>query len=104
MIRKFLINLLFRLLDNNDTYSGIDDERIEKWLGEQGKQAGFREYVRKRDLQLLKTFGTGLTGDTATLWIGQRLELFRLMNEVNKKVEKEDKSKEKNVKKSKTIR
>ncbi len=91
MIRETLIRILFRLIDSSDTFRDIDDERIKGWLGEQAKHPGFRSYCRKRDIQLLKTFGTGLSNDGAKIWIGQRLELFRLMSEVEKAIKAEDK-------------
>lgn len=99
-MRKFLIRILFKLLDNNDTYADINDARINSWLSEQGTHRGFLEYMRKRDLQLLKTIGSGLSEDNTKMWIGQRLELFRFYNEVKTKVEEKDKLKKKNAKKN----
>jgi hypothetical protein len=101
MIKKLLIKLLFRLIDNREDYSDIDSVKIEKWLAEQGKQTGFREYWRKRDLQILKAFGTGQSEETMKILIGQRFELFKMMEEVQKAINKESKVDKKNKKNKK---
>jgi len=81
-MKQFIIKLLFRLIDNNDTYRDIDDKKIQKWLTRQHQDMGFREYMRKRDLQLLKTLGLALTQDDYKTTCGQRLELLRLLQVV----------------------
>jgi hypothetical protein len=94
-MKYLLIRLLFKLIDNPGDYSDIDSKRIEKWLAEQGKQQGFRDYWRRRDLQLLKAFGCGPSEEALKLLIGQRLELFKMMDEVQKAIKVEEKYKEK---------
>jgi len=94
MIRKLFILLLFRLLDKRETYANIDEERIEEWLSRQPNEPGFREYVRKRDLQLLKTIGMGISQANTTVWVGQRYELLR-MTQIAQKAKERKKPKEK---------
>lgn len=77
-MRKLLLRLLFRLLDKSESYAKIDEEAIQEWLANQAISRGFKEYVRKRDLQLLKTLGVGLTEENNRIWLGQRYELLRL--------------------------
>ena len=77
-MRILLIKLLFRLLDKSESYANINEDQIQKWLVSQATSRGFQEYVRKRDLQLLKTIGTGLTEENNKVWLGQRFELLRL--------------------------
>jgi len=78
-MRKLLINILFRLIDRSETYGGINDEQIVDWLARQWQQPGFREYFRKRDLQILKAIGTGLDQRAYDSYLGQRLELLYLL-------------------------
>lgn len=84
-MRKRIIKFLIKLLDkgNVETFQGIDNEAIGKWLEEQTSHQGFRDYVRKRDLQILKAFGNLLDRDSYTLLVGQRLELLRLFHEAD---------------------
>jgi hypothetical protein len=83
MIRDFLIKILFRLLDSDNPVSEINDKRINEWLVRQYSDMGFREYFRKRDLQLLKTMGVGLDQNSYKIWLGQRFELLRLLQRVD---------------------
>lgn len=99
-MREFLIRLLFKLINKNDDYSGIKDKVISQWLVGLDNVPGFREYVRKRDLHILKMFGTGMTRDKMLIYMGQRMELFNLLDEAKKarknKEAKESKSKRSN--------
>ena len=45
---------------------------------------GFRDYWRKRDLQILKTLGLGLQKDQYQIYLGQRLEILRLLEQVDR--------------------
>ncbi len=92
-MRKILCNLLFRVLNRDLDIKDIDDKIIEDWLLRQSKDRGFHEYFRKRDLQMLKIFGTGLSDESATIWRGQRLELLYLMSEIKKRSEKQSNKK-----------
>jgi len=82
-MRVILTKLLFRLLEDR-LYQDIDDVRINKWLVDQYKLRGFRDYFRKRDLQHLKIMGTGLSQENYQMRVGQRLELLSLLNMVNR--------------------
>jgi len=98
MIRELLIRILFRLIDHRSDWKFLDinDKRINDWLARQYGDMGFREYFRKRTLQLLKTMGVGLDQNSYKLWLGQRFELLRLLQ----KVEKANKLTKPKVKKS----
>ncbi len=77
-MKTILTKLLFRLLDKKEVYANINEDRINEWLARQPQEPGFREYVRKRDLQLLKTIGMGISQENSAVWTGQRFELLRL--------------------------
>lgn len=81
-MREFLIKILFRLLDRDVKVNEINDKQIIEWLARQYSDMGFREYFKKRDLQLLKTMGVGLDQNSYKIWLGQRFELLRLLQKV----------------------
>lgn len=90
-MKRFLIKILFRMMDRDISYLDINDKKAEDWLARNFKDTGFHEYFRKRDLTLLKTMATGLNRDDYLLAVGQRLELLKLLGKVdsaNKMVEK----------------
>ncbi len=82
MIREILIKILFRLLDNDKWPEEFDQKRINSWLVRQYSDMGFREYFKKRDVQMLKTMGTGLGRSSYKIWLGQRFELLNLLQKV----------------------
>lgn len=95
-MKKLIIKLLFRLLKDKETYKDINDAKIEKWLLAQHGSPGFLEYFRKRDLEILKAFGT--LPEEKYYWIlaGQRLELINLATKMKKEHEKNEKRSKKN--------
>lgn len=84
MIRKLLIKWLFKLLSDSEMYEHIDDRKIELWLQAQFTNQGFREYYRKRTIILLKTIGAGVNHDNYMMYLGQRFELLKLLQEVSR--------------------
>jgi len=81
MLKKLIVKWLLKAMDQKGDYFEIDEEAIEKWLATNFKNPGFREYVRKRDLTLLKTIGAG---DFDRLFLGQRFEILKLTQEVDR--------------------
>lgn len=86
MITRILINILLKRLTGRFKYNykNIEDKRIGDWLNRQFTDRGYREYFRKRDLQLLKTIGLGLPREQYLITIGQRLELLRMLEQVDR--------------------
>lgn len=85
-INKYIIALLFRLLDCRDVcYNDIDQERIDKWLASSWKEKGFQDYFKKRDLQLLRMMGMGLSREKYLTCVGRRVELLRLLQKAAEK-------------------
>lgn len=82
-MKKLLISILFRLLSNPSTYAEIDEASLEKWLLWTYKDRGFREYFKKRDYQLLKAIGNGVSRDEYLILLGRRLELLSLLYTVD---------------------
>jgi len=98
MIKRFLIQLLFRLLDPEIKLSGIDDKKIDEWLARQWQDAGYHEYFRRRDLTLLKTMGSGIDDSTYRTYLGKRLELLAMLHKIELAYSKKVKDTEKRVK------
>jgi hypothetical protein len=90
-MKKYIIKLLFRLLKDKENYQGINDAKIEKWLTSQHGSPGFLEYFRKRDLEILKAFGS--LPEEKHYWIlaGQRLELINMAAKMKKEHDKKSK-------------
>lgn len=100
-MRKILIKVLIWLMDNHESYHGINDLVIADWLARQRNEPGFQDYFRKRDLQILKTIGTGLSKEAYDIHVGQRLELLYLLQKVDQSfaaMEKRSKKKKLNIK------
>ena len=96
MIRKILIKILFKLLEENKGFDGINDKMIDEWLKMQVSSKGFWEYFKKRDLQLLKTFPVTMSNESHLILVGQRLELMKLIENVGKRrIKKDNKHKSK---------
>lgn len=93
MMKKLIIRLLFSLIGPRSSreYQGIDDKSINKWLERQYRDPGFHDYIRKRDITLLKSIGTFLPRDDYAVRCGQRLELMTLLQDVNDVYEKFEK-------------
>ena len=90
-MRHLLIKLLLRLLGNNQGFDGINNDKVEQWLARQYQDFGFRDYLKKRDLSLLKTLGMGIGGKSYLMVCGQRAEVLGLLKGVeqaHKKLEK----------------
>jgi hypothetical protein len=92
-MKKLIIKLLFRLLEDRNSYEGIKNSKIDDWLASQHGNPGFVEYFRKRDLQILKAFGT--LPEEKYYWIlaGQRMELIHMANRMKQQFEGKGKPK-----------
>lgn len=83
-MKEILIRFLFRLLDFRYDYKDIDDKKVAAFLINLFSSLQFREYFRKRDLQLLKAMGQGMTRENYLIALGQRLELMHLLDQSSK--------------------
>lgn len=95
MLKRLIVQLLFRLLGNSQTYQAVNIEHVNQWLASQKQNVLFHEYWKLRDYQILKTFGTGLTGDNNMIVFGQRVEHLRLLAEVDRAYKEKEKVKRK---------
>lgn len=94
-MRQFFLKLLFRLADPSLEYSDIDRTLVDKWLLEQYKDPGFREFIRLREYEILKSFAHPQNREDYLMLLGQRLEYLRLLGRVSDVHKKEVKRQEK---------
>lgn len=100
-MRQLIIKLLFRLLDDRkETFKGISEKVLLDYLARQKQTVGFHEYWRKRDLQILKTFGTPLSREAYLIQLGRRLEHFKLLKDVKDAFDRQSKLKVEQLKKA----
>ena len=95
-MRQFLIKILLRLLTPPIQNRVIDNKKIQKWLWEIYPQGLFRDYIYKRDLDILQQIGGVVDREKYLILLGERIELGRLLYEAKtayQKQEKEIKSK-----------
>lgn len=90
-MRKFLIKMLFRLLDTNLSYKDLDPDKVETWLLLQYGNPGLKEYFKLRDFKLLKSIAVGVSEKDYWILLGQRLELLSFMHAIDATHKKDEK-------------
>lgn len=100
-MRKLLIKILFRLMDYPRDFEDTRMEKIDKWLVLQFGDMGFREYYRMRTIQILKIMGAGLTQENYHIYLGQRFELLRLLENISRAKKRVEKRKQKLINRNK---
>lgn len=82
-MRLLLVRLLMTLLGGYSAqkYSDIDEDRRDEWLLSLIISPGFQAYFKYRDLQILKTMGSGVDQESYWRLVGQRAELLYLIGE-----------------------
>ena len=97
-MRKLLIKILFRLLNYPKDFESARVEKIDKWLSFQFGDIGFREYYKMRTIQILKTMGSGLNQENYHIYMGQRFELLKLLENISKAKKRSKKHQEQIIK------
>lgn len=97
MIKRFLVRLLFRLLDSaySVTYEGISREKAERWLYESFGDEGFESYFKYEDLKLLKDALNGQEDRGYWMLIGRRFQLLSMRDEARRAFENRKSKEEK---------
>jgi len=97
-MRNFLIRILFRLLKIPIPTDFIDKKQMNDWIGLQYPQKSFQDYIASRNLHILQVLGEGVSrNEEYWMYVGQRIELGRLLTEAKKNfaiAEKERKRKQ----------
>lgn len=99
MIKKFLIDLLFKLLNETPVLKeDINDIGIEKWLKVQANDPRAMDYVLSRNTMILRQIGKGLSREDYLIWVGRKTEALHLGVKLKKYAEKVEKEKYKRKK------
>jgi len=100
-MKKLIIKILFRLLKIPIATKFIDHNQKKEWLGQQYPLKSFRDYISTRNFHILQLLGEGVTRDEEYwMFVGQRMELGRLLSEAKKEFEKAEAKRNKNKKKN----
>ena len=85
-MRKQLIRLLFFLLgyDFSLDKTDVNEEKRDKMLASLWVNPSFIEYVKARDVKILKAIGSNIDRDKYLEYIGARLELENLVEKSKK--------------------
>ena len=95
-MRNFFIRLLLRLLGYNaPIHERINQEAMQMWLKSLNVEAGFKDYFKYRDLQILKTIANGLSEKEYWLYCGMRSELLQLAGKAKEIMDKEEREEKK---------
>ena len=86
MIKRFLIKILFRLVDSSESgdYRGIDKKAVKNWLFSCAGNKGFDGYFKYEDLSILKAALNGQEERMYWMLVGRRFQLLSLRDEVRK--------------------
>jgi hypothetical protein len=98
-MKKLLVKLLFRLLKTPVATDYIDKEKMNKWIGLQYPLKEFQNYIATRNFYILQMLGQGVARDEEYwMYVGQRIELGRLLSEAKRNFEKVEEERRKNEK------
>ena len=92
-MRNLLIKLLIRLIKVPELSEAVNKEREEEMFWGLFPLKEFRDFISRRDLQILQTLGEGVSREEYLTLIGQRIELGILLREAKKAFDKVEKNK-----------
>ena len=101
-MKTLIIKLLFKLIGSPFTWKDtVNEKRMSKWLALQYPLQEFRDYIHKRDMEILQIMGNIIPREDYLVKVGQRMELGRLLTYSRECYDRENKELE--SKKSKTV-
>ena len=78
-MRNIIIKLLFKLLKVPQVEGAVDKEKEQEMFWSLYPNKEFRNYIGRRDLQILQILGEGVPRDEYLSYLGQRMELQILL-------------------------
>lgn len=94
--RMAKVQKIMKLLGYNSEFSVVDRNQIREWLATLELSPGFRDYIKDRDLIILKTLGEEAQSEKMRLiLIGQRMELKYLAGSVREEMAKRERESKK---------
>ena len=92
---RFWLRFALRQLSCGIDYSKIDMRAFEEWAFKSFDDVGWRSYVAYEDLKILKALGNGPEPRATDVFIGRRLQLLYLFDEMKKSMENKKSRQEK---------
>ena len=91
MIRETLLRILFKLLRTPQVEGAVDKEKEQEMFWGIFPNREFRNYIARRDLQILQRLGEGVSREEYLSYLGQRMELQILLRYAKQSFEVVDK-------------
>jgi len=92
-MKRIITKLLLKLLKIPQIYMGNDKEKEMEFFSNMYSNKEFRNYIARRDLEILQLLGGGVSREDYLAYLGQRVELGMLLQFAKKNWEKEQKVK-----------
>lgn len=94
-MKMLLIKILFKLIGSPiNSQNTIEEKRIRKWIGGIYPLKEFKDYIHKRDLEILKLLGCGVSRENYLIYIGQRAELGKMLTYAKDSFERNEKERQ----------
>ena len=74
-MRNLLLKFLIRFLKVPEVKGAVDKEKEQKMFWGIYPTREFRNYISRRDLQILQILGEGVSREEYLIYLGQRIEL-----------------------------
>ena len=87
MIKKIFLKFLIRFLKVPEVKGAVDKEKEQKMFWGIYPTREFRNYISRRDLQILQILGEGVSREEYLIYLGQRIELGLLLRNAKQSFE-----------------
>ena len=87
MIKKIFLKFLIRFLKVPEVKGDVDKEKEQKMFWGIYPTREFRNYISRRDLQILQILGEGVSREEYLIYLGQRIELGLLLRNAKQSFE-----------------
>ena len=86
-MRNLLLKFLIRFLKVSEVKGDVDKEKEQKMFWGIYPTREFRNYISRRDLQILQILGEGVSREEYLIYLGQRIELGLLLRNAKQSFE-----------------
>jgi len=87
MIKEIFLKFLIRFLKVPKVKGAVDKEKEQKMFWGLYPTREFRNYISRRDLQILQILGEGVSREEYLIYLGQRIELGLLLRNAKQSFE-----------------
>ena len=92
-MRNLFLKFLIRFLKVPEVKGDVDKEKEQEMFWGVYSTREFRNYIARRDLQILQTLGEGVSREEYLTYLGQRIELGLLLRNAKQSFEVVEKKK-----------